>query len=88
MRGVILRPADPDFDTDKSLGTLYMQQLQMVLRRETARMLLQGQAGHTVVEAAGEPSTLNDLLDDYERLGADYGSSPPCQQACIDAMSS
>ena len=62
----------PDFDMDLHLGTLYMQQLQMVLRRETARMLLHGQAGYTSVDAAGEPLTLHDLLDDCARLWAGY----------------
>ena len=71
------RPADPDFDTDQHLGTLYMQQLQMVLRREIARMLLQGQAGYTAVEEAGEPSALSDLLDDYARMGAENGPKSP-----------
>ena len=62
-------PNDPDFDTDQHLGTLYMQQIQMVLRREVARMLLQGQAGYAAIENAGAASALNDLLDDYARLG-------------------
>ena len=52
-----------------------MQQLQMVLRREVARMLLQGQAGYAAVEDAGDASALNDLVDDYARLGGE--SLPP-----------
>ena len=50
------RSADPDFDTDQHLGALYMQQPQMVLRREVARMLLQGPAGYASADDDCEPS--------------------------------
>ena len=71
------RSADPDFDTDQHLGALYMQQLQMVLRREVARMLLQGQADYASADDDCKPSAYNDMLDDYLRMGAEYGPSPP-----------
>ena len=72
------RPNDPDFDTDIPLGTLYMQQLQMVLRREVARMLLQGQAGHSSNDNVSVNPALDDLLDDYARL--ETGTLPPRPQ--------
>ena len=71
------RPHDPDFDSDVPLGTLCMQQLQTVLRREVARMLLQGQAGYSSPDDV-QPA-LHDLLDDYARL--DSGLCPPSPRA-------
>ena len=80
------RSADPDFDTDQHLGALYMQQLQMVLHREVARMLLQGQAGYASADDDCEPSAYNNLLDDYVRMGADSGPSPPGPDASDNDM--
>ena len=62
------RPADTDFDSDRDLGSLYMQQLQVVLKREVARMLLQGQAGYSSSDVTVEQPLLADLVDDYDCL--------------------
>ena len=49
-----------------------MKQLQMVLRGEIARLLLQGQAGYNIAEVQGEQPVLVDL---HARLGGDSGPS-------------
>ena len=77
------RPNDPDFDSDKQLGALYMQQLQLVLRREVARMLLQGQAGYCSNDDPNAAPALDDLLDDYARLD---GKSGPRQLEAGDSV--
>ena len=62
------RHADPDFDSDRDLGSLYMQQLQVVLKRDVARMLLQGEAGYSSSDVTAEQPMPADLVDDYDRL--------------------
>ena len=49
-----------------------MQQLQVVLKREVARMLLQGQAGYSSSNVTTEQPMLADLVGDYDcRIAAE-----------------
>ena len=57
-----------------------MQQLQIVLKREVARMLLQGQAGYSSTDSPTAQPFLMELVDDCDRLEG------PCPDGNIDAQ--